>query len=418
MIELTKQTTIGEIPIVVRKEGLLSEGKWYAKTYEDFKKIGEPSKKWYEGQPVVSEKAYTDLQLNRNMKRGDRKVTSLITYVYVDEDYSCPNGFMADDIGCVYLNDEWLVKINNFSEYYQTIFEFKKGWNKIEIIYWNGTGSDGVEFEHKLSFDKNIKKIQYDIDEDDYKSIATNVLEDYIVGASIKPITNQKSNIFDRNLLSSEEAFSNHSELEMMYTMPEPKFGGTRFRMDHNSEHTTTGDWRWYWTKVSMPKFRAFLVKPNTKYTITYYIHEYINEIPFSNGGHPSPYIWCGDNYYSYSKTPGMHTLTFTSDRTSHYNSLSPLRVCYHAYAADVIPEGARRVLDIEIISMVEGEEAELKSIPYFSSVGGENGFTVYSQDYDVRVGEYELGGDLPQIIQDIDNRIEKKNNEFNISWI
>lgn len=415
MIELTKQTTIGEIPIVVRREESLSEGKWYAKTYEDFKKIGEPSKKWYEGLPVVSEKVYTDLQLTLTMKRGDRKVTSLITYVYVDEDYSCPNGFKADDIGCVYLNDEWLVKINSYSEYYQTIFEFKKGWNKIEIIYWNGTGNDGVEFEHKLSFDENIKKIQYDIDEEEYFPHVLCALEDTPKDISIKPVP-QKSNYGSSEAINSE-MFYDYQDMPL-FTMPTPLYGGVRFRMEHYFGVNSSGDWKWYWTKMCYPKYRPFLFKPNTKYTMTYYTHEYHSDLTGLNKDYPSPRVRIGDVGVLYEKTVGFHSTTFTTDRTATLGNYSPFAVLYHAYSSEPIPEGAKRVIDIELISIVEGEEPETKPTPFFSSVGGKDGFLIYSQDYLPKLGEYSLEGEIPEILNNIENRIEKNHNQFEITWI
>lgn len=417
MIELTKQTTIGEVPIVVRKEGESSEGKWFAKTYEDFKKIGPPSKKWIENVALVSTKEYLDVQLNNTMKRGDRKVTHIYTYIFVDEDYECENAVKVDDEGCLYLNDEYAVeKINGHNTFTPVILSFKKGWNKIEGIFYNGTGGDGLWFEKRLSFDENIKKIQYEINNmEEYSPTINFTQEESIKRVSIKPVI-QKSNYVNADLLSSD-MFYDHAEMEN-YLTPEKvqsKYGGWRFRFDHTHEHQTTNNWRWYWTKLSEPKSRAFLLKPNTTYTVTYFVHEYINETTDSN---PRPYIWVGDTYYSYSIEPGMHTLTFTSDRSVHFNNFSPIRVCYHSYMDYVMPEGTRRVIDIELISMVEGNEPVVKHTPFFSSVGNEKGISVYTQDYEVKLGEYSLEGDIPNIIQDIDNRIENKNNEFDITWI
>ena len=415
MIELTKQTTIGEVPIVVRKEGSLTEGRWLAEIYDDFKKIGEPSKKWFEGMPLLSTKEFIDFKLNFSLKCGDRKVVLLSTNVLVDEDYDCEVGLQVDDAGCVYVNDEWVAKINGKSDYTVMIFSLKKGWNKIEIVMWNGTGGDGILFQNKLSFDDKIKKIQYDISEKDYSPTITQTLEDNIHSVSIKPI-GSKPNYFSTNLLSSD-LFYTHEEASF-FTMPAPQYGGIRYRIDHDFEYVSPANYKWYYTKVSESKYRAFLLKPNTKYTLTYYVYEYINEIDFFNNGHPTAYVWVGDTYHSYSKTPGMHTMTITTDRTAGYNPFSPLRMCYHAEMQNVVPEGVRRVIDIELISMVEGEEPELKNTAFFSSVGGEKGFSVYTQDYEVRLGNYTLEGDIPDIIGDIDNRIEKKNNEFNITWI
>ena len=415
MIELTKQTTIGEVPIVVRKEGSLTEGKWLAEIYDDFKKIGDPSKKWFEGMPLLSTKEFIDFKLNHSLKCGDRKVTLLSTNVLVEEDYDCEVGLKVDDAGCVYVNDEWVAKIEGKDYYTAMIFNLKKGWNKIEVVMWNGTGGDGILFENKLSFDDKIKKIQYDISEDDYSPTITQTLEDNIHSVSIKPVS-IKPNYFSTNLLSSD-LFYTHEEASF-FTTPPPKYGGTRYRMDHDFEYEPSGNYKWYYTKVSESRYRAFLLKPNTKYTVTYYVYEYINEIDFSNDGCPRAYLRAGDSTYEYSKTPGMHTMTITTDRTAGYNTFSPLRVYYHAKNENVVPEGVRRVIDIELISMVEGEEPELKNTAFFSSIGGEKGFSVYAQDYEIRLGNYALEGDIPDIIGDIDNRIEKKNNEFDITWI
>ena len=95
-----------------------------------------------------------------------------------------------------------------------------------------------------------------------------------------------------------------------------------------------------------------------------------------------------------------------------------PFRVCYVGTNTEVIPEGARRVIDIELISMVEGNEPVTKPNPFFSCVGNDNGFSIYTQDHQVKLGEYELDGDIPNILNDIDDRIETKMSEFNISWI
>lgn len=414
MIELTKQTTIGEVPIVVRKEGNLTESKWLAEIYDDFKKIGEPSKKWFEGMPLLSTKEFIDFKLDFSLKCGDRKVTLLSTNILVEEDYDCEVGLQVDDEGCVYVNDEWIAKINGRSDYTAMTFNLKKGWNKIEIVMWNGAGGDGVLFQNKLSFDDKIKKIQYDISEDDYSPTITQTLEDNIHSVSIKPVS-IKPNYFSTNLLSSD-LFYTHEEASF-FTTPPPKYGGTRYRIDHDFGYEAPGESKWYYTKVSQSGYRAFLLKPRTKYTVTYYVYEYINEVP-NNEGYPKTYLRAGDAHYEYSKTPGMHTTTFTTDGTVGYNTFSPLRMCYHGNKKNVVPEGARRVIDIELISMVEGEEPELKNTAFFSSIGGEKGFSVYAQDYEIRLGNYALEGDIPDIIGDIDNRIEKKNNEFDITWI
>lgn len=415
MIELTKQTTIGEIPIVVRKEGLLTEGKWYAKTYEDFKKIGDPSRKWYEGMPVVSEKEYYDTQLNRQMKRGDRKVTSLITYIYVDEDYTCENGLRVDDEGCIYVNDDYF-KINGWgTEATPIVMEFKKGWNKVECIYWNGTGNDGLLFENKLAFDKNIKRMQYDKDEEEYFPHVLCALEDIPKDISIKPVP-QKSNYGSSEAINSE-MFYDYQDMSL-FTMPTPLYGGVRFRMEHYFSVNSSGDWRYYWTKMCYPKYRPFLFKPNTKYTMTYYTHEYHSDLTGLNKDYPSPRVRIGDMNAPYEKTVGFHSTTFTTDRTATLGNYSPFAVLYHAYSSEPIPEGAKRVIDIELISIVEGEEPETKPTPFFSSVGGKDGFLIYSQDYLPKLGEYSLEGEIPEILNNIENRIEKNHNQFEITWI
>ena len=418
MIELTKQTTIGKVPIVVKKNENPIEDKWLAKIYSDDKVVGEPEKSWIQDLEPLEEKEFYDSQLNLAMGCGEERVVHLATYVYVEEDYTFTTGFKAEDVGCVYLNDEWLGKIMG-KDYYTTIpLELKAGWNKVEIIYWNNLGEDGVFFEEKFRFDENIKGIQYSLDIPKHEPTIYNTLETELDDVRIRPVFTAP-NFVSEQLINSDIFDSTHDMDNGFFTMPKPKYGGVRFRMEHTHEYLPGETWLWHSSKISNRGYRAFLLKPHTNYTITYYVHEYENSIPFETGGYPSAFIWAGmDKRMAYSKVPGLHYLTITTDRTANTDMFCPFRVCYVGTNTEVIPEGARRVIDIELISMVEGNEPVTKPNPFFSYVGNDNGFSIYTQDHQVKLGEYELDGDIPNILNDIDDRIETKMSEFNISWI
>ena len=101
MIELTKQTTIGKVPIVVKKNENPIEDKWLAKIYSDDKVVGEPEKSWIQDLEPLEEKEFYDSQLNLAMGCGEERVVHLTTYVYVEEDYTFTTGFKAEDVGCI-----------------------------------------------------------------------------------------------------------------------------------------------------------------------------------------------------------------------------------------------------------------------------------------------------------------------------
>ena len=73
---------------------------------------------------------------------------------------------------------------------------------------------------------------------------------------------------------------------------------------------------------------------------------------------------------------------------------------------------------DIELISVVEGEVAQQIPGPYFPMTGTKEGLTLTTQDHLPKLGEYRLDGDIPEIINSVENIIEKNENELEISWI
>ena len=223
MIELTKQTTIGKVPIVVKKDENPIEDKWLAKIYSDDKVVGEPEKSWIQDLEPLEEKEFYDSQLNLAMGCGEERVVHLATYVYVEEDYTFTTGFKAEDVGCVYLNDEWLGKIMG-KDYYTTIpLELKAGWNKVEIIYWNNLGEDGVFFEEKFRFDENIKGIQYSLDIPKHEPTIYNTLETELDDVRIRPVFTAP-NFVSEQLINSDIFDSTDDMDNGFFTMPEPKW--------------------------------------------------------------------------------------------------------------------------------------------------------------------------------------------------
>lgn len=408
-IPLTKQNTIGEVPIYIGAIDDKTRDKWYVEAYPDIKKIGNVSKKWIEGLEVIKTKTIDDISLNTSVGMGNRTVSLYVTYVKVDEDYGFISTFRIDDEGGLFLNDELICTTVGHTNWAEFTLNLKKGWNKIEILAWNSTGGDGVEFSNKLAQDEFIREMTCSSDSLNSQSYVEETKEAPIQKVSIRP------QVFKRNLVGKDmfdEIFEDTTNANKLEVLPPLKGGVLRIRYESSAEFKKQSNYVSFYAKQIKQNKRAFMFKPNTKYTFTYYVHEIENP----RGGYPDIICTAGSGYGHVSENLGLNTVVITSDRNAHTGG-----GIFHIMIAGpdtVFNEGERRVFDAELISVVEGTEPQLIPGPFFPATGTSEGLRITTQDFTPKLGEYELDGDIPKILDNIENRIVKKNNEINVSWI
>ena len=73
----------------------------------------------------------------------DNYVGYATTYMHFTEAYQWTGQVITDDNGSVYLNDELILSVES-CQWKAITLNFRAGWNKLEVLYAEGTGGDGV----------------------------------------------------------------------------------------------------------------------------------------------------------------------------------------------------------------------------------------------------------------------------------
>lgn len=91
-----------------------------------------------------------DFNSYSNWGWGDNYIGYMQCYVKCNKDYTLSTTFYTDDAGSVYCNNVSLATSASCKNTSVSI-PFKKGWNKVIIIFQEGTGEDGAALLTKLS---------------------------------------------------------------------------------------------------------------------------------------------------------------------------------------------------------------------------------------------------------------------------
>ena len=411
-IKITKVETIGEIPFYLGAVDETTRNKWICQAYSDLNSIGQqPTLDWIEGLEIIREKKVADEDTSLKMGMGNRTTTLNTTYVNFSEDNDYTTTIRIDDVGLVVINDVNIITTSKSDITYDVTFPFKKGWNKIEILVKNATGGDGFLIEPRIGLNEYLLEMTFDKNATISKSYIEDTKEAELQKISIRP------QYVNRNIVGKDmflENYEVHKDvLDGKVELLEPTKGGI-FRMKYETTaefKKQNGHPNVYAYKPKESR-RPFLFKPHTKYTYTYYVHEATNP----KSGYPDIICMAGDGYSHVSETLGLRTATVTS--TAQAPNGGGLFHIMIAGPDTSFKEGERRCYDVELISVVEGETAQQIPGPYFPMTGTKEGLTLTTQDHLPKLGEYRLDGDIPEIINSVENIIEKNENELEISWI
>lgn len=411
-IKITKAETVGEIPFYLGTVDETTRNKWLCQAYPDFKAIGQqPTLDWIEGLEIIREKKVADENTNLKMGMGDRTTTLNTTYVNFSEDNDYVTTVRIDDVGLIIVNDVNIITTSAHNIIYDVTFPFKKGWNKIEILVKNATGGDGFLIEPRIGLNEYLLEMTFDKNATTSKSYIEDTKEAELQKISIRP------QYVNRNIVGKDmflENYEVHKDvLDGKVELLEPTKGGIfRMKYETTAEFKQQSGWPTVYAYTPKTSRRPFLFKPLTKYTYTYYVHEITNP----KSGYPDIICMAGDGYSHVSETLGLRTATVTS--TAQAPNGGGLFHIMIAGPDTVFAEGERRCFDIELISVVEGEVSQRIPGPYFPMAGTKEGLTLTTQDHLPKLGEYRLDGDIPEIINSVENIIEKNENELEISWI
>lgn len=138
--------------------------RWKIQLYPKDKYIGMPDKSWIEGLTPTATKYVADNALSLSLNFADEYIGHGYTYIFVDNDIDIPIIAVTDDEGCVYLNNKKIINKTSSSLTLATnkgVLNLKTGWNLLEVIYAESTGSDGFKFDITLSQHEGIKTLTY-----------------------------------------------------------------------------------------------------------------------------------------------------------------------------------------------------------------------------------------------------------------
>lgn len=410
-IKITRAETVGEIPFYLGVVDETTRNRWLCQAYPDLNSIGQPTLDWIEGLEMTKEKKVADESTNLSMGMGNRTTTLNTTYVNFSEDNDYTTTIRIDDVGLIIVNDVNIMTTSQYDITYNITFPFKKGWNKIEILVKNGTGGDGFLIAPRIGLNEYLLEMTFDKNATMSKSYIEDTKEAELQKISIRPQI-AKQNIVGKDMFL--ENYEVHNDvLNGTVELLEPTMGGI-FRMKYETaaEFKQQSGWPSVYAYTPKVSRRPFLFKPLTKYTYTYYVHE--ATVP--RAGYPDIICMAGDGYSHVSEALGLRTATVTS--TAQAPNSGGLFHIMIAGPDTWFDEGERRCIDIELISVVEGEVAQFIPGPYFPMAGTKEGLTLTTQDHLPKLGEYRLDGDIPELINSVENIIEKNENELKISWI
>ena len=80
---------------------------------------------------------------------GDTYVGYATTYMHFTEAYQWTGQVVTDDAGSVYLNDEFVLSTTS-CQFKDITLNFRAGWNKLEVLYAEGGGGDGWQFNPEI----------------------------------------------------------------------------------------------------------------------------------------------------------------------------------------------------------------------------------------------------------------------------
>lgn len=118
----------------------------------------QPKPADFVGTTIVAEGYYTDSSTSISMNMADSYSGKATTWLYFDKDITLSISYTTDDAGTVTIND---THIGNLASCAATTLSspFKKGWNKLEICYTEGSGGDGWVTSPKLSTHVDVRKM-------------------------------------------------------------------------------------------------------------------------------------------------------------------------------------------------------------------------------------------------------------------
>ena len=138
---------------------------WKLVRYPDTNAAGNyPSKDWVHGLEPIDERIVQDTNIKINTNHGDRYVGIYTTNIYVEEEILIKTNIRADDRATVILNNKEIVSGVTSATWLPCNFNFRPGWNKIEVILLDITGSDFFIFENDfhLSEHEAVKKMTHE----------------------------------------------------------------------------------------------------------------------------------------------------------------------------------------------------------------------------------------------------------------
>lgn len=429
--QLTKQTTVGDLDIDINYsfEDMASkyrdrQNKWmfymYPRTIYNNDTSQPIDKHLIKGLEPRQIMEMHDDDTNLEGRYGANYVGHVVTYIYSQLEMEMMFKLGTIGKGCFYFNDERIQDIPSWT-WVDTArpMTIKKGWNKVELLFVADTGMNGFRVYANNAWNGIYKShaliTQYSCDfPESTDTDIVNTEEHEIHSLSIKGKTN--FNILGEDLW--DEAYQLHDDALKLDYKGNPYWTrtkgdkGLRFRMDCDEAVTGTG---WHWRNVSVikPGIRAAIFKPLTKYTLTYIVHEAFRP----EGGQYEINIWIADSRWGLKLEPGTHTLTFTTDSKAEKGTAYLLREMY-AGPQTIYNKGDRRVYDIELISLIEGDKGQMEKTNTLYSVGTNDGFTMFVQDCNPVLGEYVLQADIPKKIQNIEEDIESNIDIFEVTWI
>lgn len=423
--ELTKQVTVGEIDIEMSTDFQSTSSKykdklnkWQFYMYPRTKYLeigGNADKSWIEGLIPRDSRELYDPDIVYEAGYGSLYIGHAVSYLYSQADISVVKDVITIERGCVYLNDEKIAITTNWTWYNNLTLKLKKGWNKIEVLFHAGAGHNGFDWSGKGLY--NLSPLVTMYSEMFKESILTNIEnteELELSNLHIKGTT--KFNILGEDLwkdnyLLDADALKLDDEGKPYWKMWKGE-KGLRFRMDIDEPFVGTG-----WHRKNVCKMhhsrRAALLKNLTTYTLTYYVHE----VQYPPGAQTEYDVMIANTRWVLQRQTGLHALTFKTDSAASKGVAYLLRELYCG-PSTTFKKGDRRVYDVELISLVEGDKGMVEKSNCINSVGLKEGFSMFIQDCNPVLGDYVLQANIPEKLNNIEESVEKNIERFEITWI
>jgi len=107
---------------------------------------------------ISAEDIYSDSSIGIAMNIADSYSAKATTYLFFNNDINLSIAYTTDDDGSVYIND---THVGNLGSCTAATFlsPFRRGWNKVEICYTEGSGGDGWNTSPKFSSIESVQKM-------------------------------------------------------------------------------------------------------------------------------------------------------------------------------------------------------------------------------------------------------------------